>query len=347
MRKIIGYSFWGFLGNGIIDTPDGGRIHRLPFIKALINNGFDIILLQKNRDLDEVNFRIEEDGLTYSSGFPDIDFLFLEYRWIINGRNDLTNKQSPKYTPDYERQKELISYYKGNTPIAAWDKDLKLKNDSEFDIVFENTFITKPSRKRLLFSLEKKLLKETINGLLKYKISTKKYDLVYIGNQYERDESFQIYINQAAQSLKTKTRVYGNWKKYPNKYILNRKQFNNVSFQGRIGFEQLNNIYSESLCTVLIAPKRYYIKGQITQRLFEATLSNCLPLIPRDYCGINEFIVEELIVSNGADVVNKINELKQNGTEYIKMLLSKQLKRLEVFLADHQAKIVRYEFEKI
>ena len=24
----IGYSFWGFLGPGVTDTPDGGRSHR-------------------------------------------------------------------------------------------------------------------------------------------------------------------------------------------------------------------------------------------------------------------------------------------------------------------------------
>jgi hypothetical protein len=348
MRKIIGYSFWGFLGNGIIDTPDGGRIHRLPFIKALINNGFDIILLQKNRDLDETNHKVLEEGLTFSpSGFPDIDYLFLEYRWIINGRNNLTNKQYPEYTPDYDRQEELIAYYKGKIPIAVWDKDLKLKNDNEFDLVFENTFITNPHRKRLLFSLDEKLLKDTIKKLSEYEISSKNHDLVYVGNQYERDESFQIYINQAAKSLNSKTRVYGNWNKYPERYLLNKEQFNNVSFQERIGFENMANIYSESLCTVLIAPQRYYTKGQITQRLFEATLSLCIPLIPKEYYGVNEFIVEELIVKNSTDVVDKINEIKQNGSEYVKILLSKQLEKLEIFLASHQAKTVKYEFEKI
>ena len=31
----IGYSFWGFIGPGITDTPDGGRSHRATLIDAL------------------------------------------------------------------------------------------------------------------------------------------------------------------------------------------------------------------------------------------------------------------------------------------------------------------------
>jgi hypothetical protein len=49
----IGYSFWGFLGPGITDTPDGGRSHRATLIEGLTTAGYDIVFLQPNRDLDE------------------------------------------------------------------------------------------------------------------------------------------------------------------------------------------------------------------------------------------------------------------------------------------------------
>ena len=49
----IGYSFWGFLGPGITDTPDGGRSHRRTLIDGLIAAGHDIVFLQANRDLRE------------------------------------------------------------------------------------------------------------------------------------------------------------------------------------------------------------------------------------------------------------------------------------------------------
>ena len=47
----IGYSFWGFLGPGITDTPDGGRSHRRTLIDGLVAAGHDIVFLQRNRDL--------------------------------------------------------------------------------------------------------------------------------------------------------------------------------------------------------------------------------------------------------------------------------------------------------
>ncbi|HUZ24336.1 MAG TPA: hypothetical protein VMV07_11305 [Streptosporangiaceae bacterium] len=49
----IGYSFWGFLGPGIIGTPDGGRSHRRTLIDGIISAGYEIVFLQANRDLAE------------------------------------------------------------------------------------------------------------------------------------------------------------------------------------------------------------------------------------------------------------------------------------------------------
>lgn len=43
---IIGYSFWGFLGPGIIDTPDGGRSHRRPLVDTIAARGHRLVFLQ-------------------------------------------------------------------------------------------------------------------------------------------------------------------------------------------------------------------------------------------------------------------------------------------------------------
>jgi hypothetical protein len=52
-EAIIGYSFWGFLGPGIIDTPDGGRSHRRPLVDAIAARGHRLVFLQAHRDLLE------------------------------------------------------------------------------------------------------------------------------------------------------------------------------------------------------------------------------------------------------------------------------------------------------
>ena len=81
----LGYSFWGFLGPGITNTPDGGRSHRRPMIDALVLRGHQVMFLQRNRDLIEA-----EDDLRghyrFDGGFPPLDALMLEWRWPIAGR---------------------------------------------------------------------------------------------------------------------------------------------------------------------------------------------------------------------------------------------------------------------
>jgi hypothetical protein len=56
----IGYSFWGFLGPGITDTPDGGRSHRRALIDGLTAAGHDVVFLQRDRDLDEASHDLRE-----------------------------------------------------------------------------------------------------------------------------------------------------------------------------------------------------------------------------------------------------------------------------------------------
>ena len=82
----IGYSFWGFLGPGITDTPDGGRSHRRGLVDGLVAAGHRVIFLQANRDLAEAGDYLT-GGYNWDPGFPGIDALFLEWRWPIPGRN--------------------------------------------------------------------------------------------------------------------------------------------------------------------------------------------------------------------------------------------------------------------
>src|SRR6266511_2377091 len=82
---LIGYSFWGFLGPGIRDTPDGGRSHRRTLVDGLRARGHDIVFLQANRDLLEAGDDLA-GRYRWDSGLPELDALFLEWRWPIPGR---------------------------------------------------------------------------------------------------------------------------------------------------------------------------------------------------------------------------------------------------------------------
>lgn len=341
----IGYSCWGFLGKGIIDTPDGGRSHRLVLLKELIRQGSTIIMLQKNRDLVECNQDFTQKKLSFGNGFPQIDALFLEYRWKIPGRNCELSKNDPSYTPDLDRQNELIEFYqKNNIPIFLWDKDQKLTKTEEQKmknvIVFEPVLKPRFNRKSLLFPINSQKTTKSFYKLKNYNQKNKKLDLIYIGNQYERDDSFKEFIDNPAGMVKSETLVYGNWKKYPDWCEKNLKKFPNVKFKERLAFSKVNGVYKKSFSTALIAPDLYYNTGHFTQRLFESMWGLCIPFVPDRYYGIEKIIIKEFIVHSGHELSKKILSFRKKSNLEIRELLRKQFKMLDTFSSEKQAKII-------
>jgi hypothetical protein len=125
---MIGYSCWGFLGPGILDTPDGGRSHRRALIDGLRRRGHAIVFLQANRDLDEAGHDLTA-AYQWSTGLPDIQALFLEWRWPVPGRNT-TDCDQPGHTCDLHRQHQLLDHYTTHgVPTLLWDKDRRLPAD--------------------------------------------------------------------------------------------------------------------------------------------------------------------------------------------------------------------------
>jgi len=341
----IGYSCWGFLGNGILDTPDGGRSHRIVLLRELIKQGVDIIMLQKNRDLIEANQNFSIEHLTFDSGFPEINALFLEYRWAIPGRNFNVDKNSFFYTPDFDRQKNLLEFYQNkNIPILVWDKDQKLELEKEKNIrnviVFEPALKPRFNRRKLLFPIDEARKKKAQKELKKYSKNKKLFKLIYIGNQYERDESFQEFINKPAAELSEKAMIFGNWNKYPEIYEKNLMKFPNVNFKGRIEFKNIYKIYKKSFATALIAPDRYYETGHFTQRLFEAMFELCIPFTPNKYIKIDEIIIKDFIVNSGNEMAEKIKEFQHRSDMELSKFFNLQFSLLNIFNVGAQAKII-------
>ncbi|MBX9890543.1 MAG: hypothetical protein K2X94_04700 [Amoebophilaceae bacterium] len=341
MTYKIGYSFWGFLGNGIVDTPDGGRFHRYDFLKEIVKNGFEIILLQKNRDLIETGQDFSKNSISFNLSFPKIDILILEYRWPILNRNFGISKIDQKYTPDLHRQDDLIDYYcSKDVPIIIWDKDLKLNNvhDIKKLKVLEPTFFPKEGRKQLLFPLHQKHKNIFLENLKSYNSINRMYDLIYMGNQYERDESFMEFIDNSSGYNNKKAIVYGNWKYHPFIFEKIANPFQHCEFRGRIGFEEIDSAYKKSLCTVLIAPELYYNRGLYTQRIFESIINCCIPLCPKKYMLCEKIIIPEFLVKNSKETADRMLQFRNYDNKKIAELINKQYQRLKYFDMNKQVK---------
>ncbi|GAB1641491.1 hypothetical protein [Krasilnikovia sp. MM14-A1259] len=124
----LGYSCWGCLGPGVVETPDGLRAYRRPLIDGLTDAGHEVVLVQANRDLAEAGLDLR-DRYTYG-GLPDLDALMLEWRWPLPGRNT-TPCGTPGRTCDLHRQIGLLEHYTRacGTPTVIWDLDRQLPAD--------------------------------------------------------------------------------------------------------------------------------------------------------------------------------------------------------------------------
>ncbi|MEV2274572.1 hypothetical protein AB0I72_03205 [Nocardiopsis sp. NPDC049922] len=335
----IGYSFWGFLGNGVTDTPDGGRSHRRVLVDGLNDRGHHLVFLQPNRDLVEAG----EDftgRYTWDERLPTIDALLLEWRWPIAGRN-VTSCASPGHTCDLHRQEDLIrAYVRGlGLPTLLWDKDLRLAKDDPIRslpniMVCEAALFPNDGARSLLFPVHDAHMDAADPELLAK--AHRDLPLVYAGNQYDRDAAFDRFFAPAAK--RHRHVVVGKWPRTDS--------WPHVTFLGRRQFSEIEPLHRRALTTMLLAPERYAECGQFTQRLFEAVLAGCLPIGASNMRGIDQVLPEELVVSDGVGVARLIEHLERiAGTARHARLIADCLDRLEPFRLSHQVPVIESVLE--
>jgi hypothetical protein len=324
----IGYSFWGFLGDGIVDTPDGGRCHRRTLVDGLIGLGHEVVFLQTDRDRVEAGERLP---YIWDAGLPDINVLFLEWRWQIPSRND-TPCGTPGHTCDLHRQEDLVRYYTMERGVrtVVWDKDQQLRSARWLRAlpnvtVCEAALFPRRNATQLLFPVDDHAL-DAADPVALARLP-RDLPLVYVGNQYGRDEAFSGYFAPVAATVEH--RVAGKWP--------NTSCWPHINFTGRLAFPEVAPLYRRSVATILLAPPRYAIRGQFTTRLFEAVLAGCLPIGTADLRGVETFLPSELIVRSAAEAATLIDHLRAiAGTPAHASLIRWCLDHLAPFRLSHQ-----------
>lgn len=340
LQVIIGYSCWGFLGSGISDTPDGGRSHRRTLIDGLRHRGHDIVFLQANRDLLEAGDHLV-GGYQWHDGLPDLDALFLEWRWPISGRNT-SACGSPGHTCDLHRQEQLLEHYTARgLPTLLWDKDRQLTADDLLRhvanvTVCEPALHPSPGATTLLFPVADEVSRCT--DPIALAAAPRDVPLLYVGNQYDRDDAFDRYFAPAAR--RHPHVIAGKWP--------STGRWPGLAFRGRVPFTEVDGLYRRSLATVLLLPDRYARVGHMTQRLFEAVLAGCLPMTPTSIRAADQFTPSELHIADGAAATARVTELAAlAGTAEHAELLRACLERLDQFRLSRQLDTIEHALAEL
>lgn len=301
----IGLSYWGFCESrsAIANTPDGHRYGRPILVDALTARGHQVVALQQRRETEPYK------NLTYDDGLPELDVVFLEWRWPT-----YKNFGPKKFEPDLERQTKLLNHYtKKGVPVIAWDTDLKMTEEDEARwprmIVADPTFEPanfKIKRERLPFWSDFKAL---------LPVAEDPVEFGYIGNNYERDDMFVKYYSNPSGILRhegIQTKVHGNWlqrspeRASPEALLIDHPH---IAFGHRVGFLESMALLNSFICTVHITKPRYAEQGFASPRYLENIITNTPALVPGEF-RIPDILGKSWTAKNSGDVVRKVMELK-------------------------------------
>jgi hypothetical protein len=328
----IGYSHWGFIGPGVTDTPDGGRSWRATVLDTLAAAGHQLVLLQPNRDLLEAGHDLR-GRYRWDAGLPEIDVLFLEWRWPLPGRNT-TACGSPGHTCDLHRQQTLLAHYTSRgTRTLIWDLDQELAPDDPLRAdpavtVLEPALRPSPGARTLLTPIDDAALERADPEQLA--AGRRHHPLVYVGNQYHRDAMFSRHFAPAA--LLHPHRVAGKWTE--------TGAWPHVNFTGRVAFTEGQELQRQAVTTMLLLPEHYAAAAHMTQRLPEAVLVGALPLAPAEIQEIGTFVPKDLHIEDGEYAARLITELVRGPAILRAALLERCLAKLDLFRASHFAAAV-------
>ena len=341
----IGYSFWGMLADQrmvdgkLFAAPDGNAFYSWSIINEMRRRGHEVWLMMPNRDAEFVNtqdqvwdaFRSwgqESRFMAYQfpnkvdwnkGNFPDLDVLFMEWRWPIEGRNR-PQDVGEGFQPDLMYQNMLIDMYAVKpTKIIAWDLDCNLDLEIQhggIDWRFTNG-INDPD-----WGFTTRIQNPFDFGIIDdFPIEKPHNFMAYIGNRYRRDWAVDKYL--APISSVIKICMHGSWLKYDDGAL---EKWPSLHFHDGADSGMFHSIYRNAAIVPLLLPEDYCERGIMTMRILEAIYFGSLPVGLREFKGIELYLPEELIVNSATEMLvvarkafenpvwreNKIRQLRKN-----------------------------------
>ncbi len=361
VRKKFGISCRTYWGDQMEDVASGDALYYTDLIMHLVDCKYLVYWMQEDLDKRYPVFkgmkaaeRKEAYSRLYLSTasplWPDLDYLLIQWRWKMPGRNwYASGSMEAPPNNDYLRQIEMLTHYsREDTKIFILDADYKLTEEDEqmwpdatiLEVSKTPKFLTR-KRKSIMWPFYFEHLadmKKSVHDPFNEKeVNTYSLDpnflVSYIGNDYERDNQFRKYMSDVANLFAKDGRsgvihAYGNWLKYPDKIKRNKKEYSNVVFHPKVARDAMEYIYSRTLCVPLLAKDEYALHGMMACRIYEAMYNGSIPIGFSEFNNISDYVIDELIVGTSTEFYNLIKRLEQQTPKQRTDLWMKQIKHI-------------------
>lgn len=345
----VGYFFWGHLSDKLGEisrnTPDGNAWYSSSIIEHLLKQNHNVYGMSIDRDKDDFilfkdcifnSFAKEQRIFAYSNinwiswnnnyslaNFPELDILLLEWRFPIKDRNTEESFDSINWQPDLRMQNNILSFYKNtNTKIIIFDLDYKItEDDEEYLSSFKNICIFETAKKVKVSKIKRISVEIPFwvksQKILESKTILDNKNLVYIGSNYEREDSINKYIIPFSNKYPFTTWFYGNWRNYSEvvERIYTELKWRDIQYHNRVGHSDFYKIYNNALFCPLLAKKEYYENGFMTARIQECLYFGSIPIGMSEHNNINKYLPKEFIVDSSQDICNLVERYKNTTIE--------------------------------
>lgn len=115
------------------------------------------------------------------------------------------------------------------------------------------------------------------------------FELGYVGNDYQRQEYLEKFYKHTVNGVRVKNAVWGRWDlaKWPSLI----DTVGEDAFLGTLPPAQIHAAYQRCAASVVIAHRKYYTCGMLTQRFSEVTEAGRLLLVDADLYGAHHLLV--------------------------------------------------------
>lgn len=282
----VGLSCWNRWGDAVLDRPDNSDE---PIVANIVNElapkDHVIYGLQVLDDTEPVffgeNAKQRETAFTlmrHTLELPELDVLFLRWRWDMPGRENLVIRQT----------QVLDRYLKTNTRIIVWDDDFQLFHtptaastlrrlaDARNVELIEISDAAKEQAAHAgcKFTAVPYPLDIDVDAALSRVCVPSRYDrLSYVGNRYERDDIIDEWVTHETSRHPRQTHFYGNWMKRGGP-----ERWPDIEFHPKVARIGRDDAYRRSVAVPMLAKQVYLDRGHVVPRLHEVVHAGGIPI---------------------------------------------------------------------